>query len=339
MFEIREVLRLWAAGLWKKRIAAQVGLNVKTVRRYLMAALAAGVIREEADRLDEDRFAALVVAIQPVRGRDRGEGWATCAAEREFIARHLAGGVRLSKIGKLLRRRGVDVRYPTLRRFSIMELGFGSFATTIPVADCDPGQEVQVDVGWMTYLEPDERGKRSRFRALIFTAVRSRHRFVWPITAETTAAMIEGCEAAWEFFGGIFRVLIPDNTKAIVQKADPLEPRTGALRQAIAAGNLAPGQELPSARQLAGDLSIHWNTVARAYRTLADEGLLVVVQGRRAHVRPPSERPRVDARQAREEIRDQLREVLTRARLAGPPSRDFLKLINEEIRRWGGVPA
>ena len=197
MFEIREVLRLWAAGLWKKRIAAQVGLNVKTVRGYLMAALAAGVIREEAGRLDEDRFAALVVAIQPVRGRDRGEGWATCAAEREFIARHLAGGVRLSKICKLLRRRGVDVRYPTLRRFAITVLGWGPAATTIPVADCGPGEEVQVDTGWMTFLEPDERGKRRKFRAAIFTAVRSRYRFVYPIFAETTATMIEACEVAW----------------------------------------------------------------------------------------------------------------------------------------------
>lgn len=225
MFEIREVLRLWAAGLWKRRIAAQVGLNVKTVRRYLTAALAAGVIREEAAHLDEERFAGLVDSIQPVRGRLHGKGWEVCEGSRAIIVGYLTGSVRLSKIRKLLRRRGVEVSYATLRRFAIAELGFGDSGTTIPVADCDPGQEVQIDVGWMTHLDPDERGRRRRFRALIFTAVRSRHRFVWPISAETTAAMIEGCEAAWEFFGGIFRVVIPDNTKAIVQEADPLEPR------------------------------------------------------------------------------------------------------------------
>jgi hypothetical protein len=52
-----------------------------------------------------------------------------------------------------------------------------------------------------------------------------RQRFVYPTFDETTARAIEACEAAWEFFGGIFTVLIPDNTKAIVMIADPLTPR------------------------------------------------------------------------------------------------------------------
>src|SRR5688572_24603305 len=59
-------------------------------------------------------------------------------------------------------------------------------------------------------------GEKRRFRAWIFTAVRSRHRFVYPTFEETTARAIEACEAAWDFFGGIFKVIIPDNTKAIL---------------------------------------------------------------------------------------------------------------------------
>jgi hypothetical protein len=82
---------------------------------------------------------------------------------------------------------------------------------------------VQLDtgsVGWLTLP-----GKRRRFRAWIFTAVRSRHRFVYPTFEETMARAIEACEAAWESFGGIFTALIPDNTKAIVIHADPLAAR------------------------------------------------------------------------------------------------------------------
>ena len=159
---------------------------------------------------------------QPIQ--PRGEGWAVCEAHREFIAGHLGHRVRLSKVGKLLRRRGVDIAYPTLRRFALEQLGFGSGAPTVPVADCEPGAELQVDTGWMTYLEPDVFGKRRRFRAWIFTAVRSRHRFVYPVFSETTETAIEACEAAWEYFGGVFHVIIPDNTKAIVAKADPISP-------------------------------------------------------------------------------------------------------------------
>ena len=94
----------------------------------------------------------------------------------------------------------------------------------MPVADGEPGQELQLDTGWMTLLEPDEAGKRRRFKAFIFTPNVSRYRFVYPVFRERTEDAIAACEAAWEFYGGVFRVLIPDNTKAIVQTADPLEP-------------------------------------------------------------------------------------------------------------------
>jgi hypothetical protein len=48
---------------------------------------------------------------------------------------------------------------------------------------------------------------------------------VYPAFDETTARAIEACEAAWVFFGGVFAVIIPDNTKAIIVGADPLTPR------------------------------------------------------------------------------------------------------------------
>jgi hypothetical protein len=78
-------------------------------------------------------------------------------------------------------------------------------------------------VGWVPVAERHR--TRRRFRAWIFTAVYSRHRFVYPTFEETTARAIEACEAAWRFFGGIFHVLIPDNTKAMILQADPLGAR------------------------------------------------------------------------------------------------------------------
>jgi hypothetical protein len=60
--------------------------------------------------------------------------------------------------------------------------------------------------------------------ALIFTAVYSRHQFVWLTYSQTLEALIAGCEAAWVFFGGVFKILIPDNMKAIVVKADAVNP-------------------------------------------------------------------------------------------------------------------
>jgi transposase len=222
MIEVKEVLRLRGEGLPKKRIAAQLGLDPKTVRRYLRVAATAGV-RVRATISDEE-VRQVLLALHPAGGRPRGDGWARCLEQRPTIERWLGDGVRLTKIRKLLVRHGVEIAYPTLHRFAVLELQFGKTATTMPVLDGEPGQELQLDTGWVGWLTLPERKKR-RFRAFIFTAVRSRHRFVYPTFDETTARAIEACEAAWEFFGGIFRVIIPDNTKAIIKTADPLEPR------------------------------------------------------------------------------------------------------------------
>jgi transposase len=222
MIEVREVLRLRGEGLPKKRIAAQLGLDPKTVRRYLAIAATAGV-RVTATITDEE-VRQVLLALHPAVGRPRGDGWARCLDQRAAIERWLGEGLRLTKIRKLLVRQGVSIAYPTLHRFAVLELQFGKTATTIPVLDGEPGQELQLDTGWVGRLTLPERRWR-RFRAWIFTAVRSRHRFVYPTFEETTTRAIEACEAAWAFFGGIFTVLIPDNTKAIVQRADPLLPR------------------------------------------------------------------------------------------------------------------
>src|SRR5437899_8719359 len=51
------------------------------------------------------------------------------------------------------------------------------------------------------------------------------------------------------------------------------------VRSWVAAGSLAPGDQLPTVRQLAVDLSINPNTVMRAYRELELGGLLETHQG------------------------------------------------------------
>jgi len=225
MVEVKEVIRLWMSGYAKKRIAQQLGLDRRTVRRYVRAARRSGVELGGAGEPSEAQVGAVLALLRCSPTRPYGPAWALCGQQREFIASHLKSGVRLMKVCRLLRRRGIEVPYGTLYRFAVADLSFGRSAPTMPVADGEPGGEVQVDTGWMILLEPDVFGKRKKFRAWIFTPGVSRYRFVWPCFEETTQSAIEACEEAWNFYGGIFHVLIPDNTKAIVNEADSLEAR------------------------------------------------------------------------------------------------------------------
>ena len=156
MLEVEEILRLWLLGVPTKGIAGQLGFDVKTVRRYLAAAKAQGVEQAHGvGALDDELVAAVISKTQPGTGRPRGEGWAVCETHREFIERHLSSRVRFTKVGKLLRRRGVEIEYPTLRRFGLEQFGFGRGPPSVPVVECEPGKEVQVETGWMTLLAPD----------------------------------------------------------------------------------------------------------------------------------------------------------------------------------------
>lgn len=58
------------------------------------------------------------------------------------------------------------------------------------------------------------------------------------------------------------------------------------IREEIARRNLKPMDELPSVRQLALELSVNPNTVARAYRELIQEGTVYSRQGMGFYVRP-----------------------------------------------------
>jgi GntR family transcriptional regulator len=51
------------------------------------------------------------------------------------------------------------------------------------------------------------------------------------------------------------------------------------VRQAILLGYLQPGDQLPTVRQVAADLTINPNTVAKAYRELEREGLAAARSG------------------------------------------------------------
>jgi DNA-binding transcriptional regulator YhcF (GntR family) len=89
-----------------------------------------------------------------------------------------------------------------------------------------------------------------------------------------------------------------------------------AIRVQLVDGVLKPGSDLPSVRQLAMELGVHFNTVGEAYRQLAEEGWLDLKHGRGARV---IERGApVTASPARlEEFRTRLRSMVAEMRSRG----------------------
>jgi transposase len=224
--EVREVLRSWLAGDGLRIAAERAGVDRKTARRYVEAGQAAGLVRDGgAGQLCDALIGAVIGAVRPARASGHGVAWESLLAYEQQIRGWIDNDdLQLTNIHGKLTRRGVVVPYRTLHRFAAERCGFGRRKPTLRVADGEPGVECQLDFARMGLIPDPETGRRRVVHALIFTAVYSRHMFVWLSFTQTLAAVIAGCEAAWAYFGGIFKVLIPDNMSPVIADADPVNP-------------------------------------------------------------------------------------------------------------------
>src|SRR5207247_4000562 len=107
VIEIREALRAWLAGKSERAVAAQAGVDRKTSKRYVMAAVAAGLSRDGGEgQLTDELIGEVVSVVRPARPDGHGQGWAELEARRGQIATWVESGVPVVKIGILLARQG-----------------------------------------------------------------------------------------------------------------------------------------------------------------------------------------------------------------------------------------
>ncbi len=101
------------------------------------------------------------------------------------------------------------------------------------------------------------------------------------------------------------------------------------IKFAVAGRILQEGELIPSVRELARELTINPNTVARAYRQLQDEGVLSTVRGTGLAVAAGA------ARQCRDEridlIRTRLAEVFAEARQSGIDARKLREIAEKHL--------
>ncbi len=108
------------------------------------------------------------------------------------------------------------------------------------------------------------------------------------------------------------------------------------VKFAVAGAVLRPGELVPSVRELARELTINPNTVARAYRQLQDDGVLNAVRGtglavaEGADLRCRGERVQL--------IRTRLRQVLSEARQSRLDADELRTLILDELGSAGHEP-
>jgi GntR family transcriptional regulator len=98
------------------------------------------------------------------------------------------------------------------------------------------------------------------------------------------------------------------------------------IKRRIAVGDWAPGQPIPSIRQLAADLEVSVITVKRAYLELEREGVIVTQHGRGSTVAPD---PGLGARLHEEDLAKHLEQAVRLAGLLGLRPKDLESRLRE----------
>jgi GntR family transcriptional regulator len=99
------------------------------------------------------------------------------------------------------------------------------------------------------------------------------------------------------------------------------------ITDAVAGGRLRPGDQLPSQRDLAERLVISPLTVKKAYDELEREGLIQTRRGRGTFVTSGAER--IDPIEQREQLRDLMRRLVSRAHLGRVGFAEVVSLLHE----------
>jgi GntR family transcriptional regulator len=105
------------------------------------------------------------------------------------------------------------------------------------------------------------------------------------------------------------------------------------IKERLAAGQLKPGDQLPTVRALAQELRVNFNTIARSYRIMDESGIISTQQGRGTYILE------IPTAQVAESIRLNALQELTRRYLAdaerlGASPEELDDVMTKQVTHW-----
>jgi transposase len=224
MNEVVEIIYQWHQGKSVKGIERSLGVDRKTVRKYVRLAQSIGVYRDRPLPLETELVSQLASLSNSRLLREK-PARELIVPHREWIEERLkVPEITAKQIWRLLKEdKGVGVGYCTMKRYLKAEFRFGAPFVTVRI-EVEPGSQAQVDLGYAGMMVDPATGKLRRAWAFIMTLSFSRHRFVRFIFRSDVRNWIDSHIRAFEFFGGVPTSVVLDNLKAGVIKADLYDP-------------------------------------------------------------------------------------------------------------------
>jgi transposase len=228
VIDVVEILQHWHAGRPKSVIADSLRIDVKTVRKYVAPAEAAGMT-PGGPRLSRAEWTVLVGGWFPelADARARSATFPVVEPFRDRIAKMLVTNTVSTVHQRLRDEQGLSVSLTSFRRYCWWEFPEQAQRdrVTVPRPPVPPGEEAQIDYGLLgSWFDPLASRVR-RVWAFVMVLACSRHMFVRPVLRLDAPAWVAAHVAGFDFFGGVPRRLVIDNLKTGVDRADLYDPK------------------------------------------------------------------------------------------------------------------
>ncbi len=228
VIDVVEVLEHWHAGRPKSVVASSLGVDPKTVRKYVAAAETAG-LAPGGPKLSRPEWSELVRGWFPelVDHRARSRTFAEIDRHRDRIEKMLETNTVATVHQRLRDEHGLTCGITAFRAYVAAELADAALAerATVLRPPVPAGEEAQIDWGLLGSWKDPFTEKVRRIWAFVMVLACSRHMFVRPSIGLDEQSFVAAHVAAFSFFGGSVRRLVPDNLATGVDRADLYDPK------------------------------------------------------------------------------------------------------------------
>lgn len=196
-----------------RAVARDTGLNRRTVARYRQWATAQQLLTDPLPSLEQIQTcqAATLPPSAPPQNISSVEPY------RAVVLTLRTQGVEVAALYQRLRERGYTGSYSAVYRF-VRALEPRTPDATVRVERA-PGEEAQVDFGYIGRLQDDDTGTVRKAWAFVMTLAWSRYAFVCFVFDQTVPTWLHCHQRAFEFFGGVPGRVVLDNLKAGIIRA------------------------------------------------------------------------------------------------------------------------
>jgi transposase len=240
VIDVTEVLMHWHAGRSLLGMSQSLGVDRKTIRKYVAPAVTAGIVPGGAAK-SEAEWQGLVREWFPELAdtRLRQVTWPAIGEHHDYITAQMRAGVRMSTIWQRLRdEHGLAASVASFRRYvaaNVPEEARRAQVTVWSPRQAEAGEQAQIDYGMLGRWADPATGKLRTVWAFVMVLACSRHMFVRPVLKMDQRAWTECHVEAFAFFGGVPARLVPDNLKTGVDKPDLYDPKINRSYAELAA--------------------------------------------------------------------------------------------------------